>query len=125
MKEEITHDDGSDGGVNGSALANLYLVHLLLENGTTGIGSGYDIDFDDGLRILSAVVGRLDGNTVLLASIEFTHRLDQATLRLNLELLQAVVRHVVDAVGDLCVWPNVVVRRFDLTTTLIIFISYT
>jgi len=66
---EDTHSDSRDCGIDGGSLADLHLVHRLLEYRASGVGPGNDVHLDDCLRVLATLVGGLYGNAVLLASI--------------------------------------------------------
>lgn len=109
-----THSDSGDCGIDRGSFTDLHLVHRLLEHGTSGVRSGNDVHFDDRLRVLAALVGGLHGDAVLLAGVQFPHGLDDPGLRVDLELLQAIVRHMIDAVRYLGVLPFVVVRGLHL-----------
>ena len=116
-----TYNNRGDRRIDRGALADLHLVHLLLEHRTPGIGPRDDVHLDNRLRVPAPVVRRLHGDAVLLACVELAHRLDQTAFGIDFELLQTVVRHVVNAVGDLGVRAFVVVRRFDLLRALRFF----
>jgi len=111
---EDTHSDSRDCGIDGGSLADLHLVHRLLEYRASGVGPGNDVHLDDCLRVLATLVGGLHGDAVLLASIQLPHGLDDSGLRIYLEFMQAVVRHVIDTVRYLGVLTLVVVRGFHL-----------
>lgn len=111
---EDTHSDSRDCGIDGGPLADLHLVHRLLEHWASGVGPGNDVHLDDCLRELATLVGGLHGDAVLLAGVQFPHGLDNSGLRIYLELVQAVVRHVIDTVRYLGVLTLVVVRGLHL-----------
>lgn len=111
---EDTHSDSRDCGIDGGSLADLHLVHRLLEHGASGVGPRNDVHLDDCLRVLATLVGGLHGDAVLFASVQLPHGLDNSGLRVDFELLQAVVRHMINTVCYLGVLTLVVVRSLHL-----------
>lgn len=115
-----TYGNCRDRGINRRSLADLDLVHRLLKDRALCIGAWNHVHLDDRLRIFSTLVRRLDGNAELFTGVQFPHGLDHAGFRIDLKFVQPVVRHVIDAVRYISVFPFVVVRRFDLDLSRII-----